>query len=315
VVRPFEWGREWLEGTAGNGDERAALGEYVRRNIADSETFFSYRRPQDYRLQANNLTFSSALPSPYPENNTVHGVFFPVRRRRRRAVVVLPQWNADAQGHIGLCKLLNKFGITALRLSLPYHDRRMPAGLQRADYHVSSNIGRTIHACRQAVIDTRSALDWLAMEGYESLGVLGTSLGSCIAFIAAAHDRRVRAAVVNHVSMYFGDVVWTGLSTQHIRCALQGHITQEELRQYWAVISPATYLDRMAGRDVRSLLIWTRYDTTFLPAYSRQVVEAFRHLGAPHRVLNLPCGHYTIGQPPFKYLDGLAMCQHLYNSL
>lgn len=315
VVRPFEWGLDWLDGITQNGDPGAAVAEYVRRSIASSERFFSYRRPEDYELQGSHLTFTSALASFHPEDNLVHGVFFPVQDKRRRAVVVLPQWNSDAQGHIGLCKLLNKFGIAALRMSMPYHDLRMPAELQRADYHVSSNVGRTIHACRQAVIDTRSALDWLASRGYQRLGVLGTSLGSCIAFIAAAHDERVRAAALNHVSMYFGDVVWTGLSTQHIRRGLEGHLTQEQLREHWAVISPATYMERLIGRDLASLLIWTRYDTTFLPVYSRQVVESFQRLKLPHRALSLPCGHYTVGQTPFKYLDGLAMCQHLYKNL
>jgi len=315
VVRPFEWGLDWLDGVTPNGDPNAALRDYAKRSITGSDRYFAYRTPEDFELQGSHLTFTSALSSHHVENNTVHGVFFPAQSTQKRAVVVLPQWNSDAQGHIGLCKLLNKFGVTALRMSMPYHDLRMPAELQRADYHVSSNIGRTIHACRQAVIDTRSALDWLAMRGYDRLGVLGTSLGSCTAFIAAAHDGRVRAAVLNHISMYFGDVVWTGLSTKHVRQGLEGHMTQEQLREHWAVISPASYLEKMVGRDVRSLLIWTRYDTTFLPVYSRQVVESFQRLKLPHRALSLPCGHYTIGQTPFKYVDGLAMCQHLYKNL
>jgi hypothetical protein len=153
------------------------------------------------------------------------------------------------------------------------------------------------------------------MRGYDRLGVLGTSLGSCIAFIAAAHDARVRAAALNHVSMYFGDVVWTGLSTGHIRRSIEGHLTQDQLRQYWAVISPASYIQRLVGRDMKSLLIWTRYDTTFLPVYSQQVVASFKRFNLPHRALSLPCGHYTIGQAPFKFLDGLAMCRHLYKNL
>ena len=93
--------------------------------------------------------------------------------------------------------------------------------LQRADYHVSSNVGRTIHAGRQSVIDVRACLDWLAAQGYERIGILGTSLGSCVAFIAAAHDPRIRVGIFNHVSMYFSDVVWTGLSTQNVRQGFQ----------------------------------------------------------------------------------------------
>jgi hypothetical protein len=76
----------------------------------------------------------------------VRAAFFPARRDNGRAVLVLPQWNADEQSHLGLCRLLNRFGITALRMNLAYHGPRMPAELQRADYHVSSNLGRTIHA-------------------------------------------------------------------------------------------------------------------------------------------------------------------------
>jgi Prolyl oligopeptidase family len=230
-------------------------------------------------------------------------------------VVVLPQWNAAEDGHAGLCRLLNRFGITALRMSLAYHDRRMPPELQRADYHVSSNVGRTIHASRQSIVDARACVDWLAAQGYRRIGILGTSLGSCIAFIAAAHDPRISTGVFNHVSMYFSDVIWTGLSTEHIMQGLAGKVTQDQLRECWAVISPASYLERMRGRDLKSLLIWARHDSTFLPVYSQQVLENFRRLKLPHEVFTLPCGHYTTGQFPFNLLDGMVMCRFLSRNL
>ena len=71
---------------------------------------------------------------------------------------MLPQWNSDPEAHVGLCQLLARVGISALRLSLPYHDDRMPPELERADYIVSPNIGRTLHANRQAVLDARRAI-------------------------------------------------------------------------------------------------------------------------------------------------------------
>jgi pimeloyl-ACP methyl ester carboxylesterase len=310
VVRPWEWGLEWLGIGHANGDAGRQVAERTAGFLADSDAFFSYDRPRDYRLDGSRLTFTSPLATPYPQNNRVHGAYFPVPRARR-AVVVLPQWNSDSGGHLGLCRLLNRFGVSALRMSLAYHDFRKPPETARADYHVSSNIGRTIQAARQSVIDARACLDWLESRGYERLAILGTSLGSCIAFIAAAHDRRVRAGVFNHVSMYFSDVVWTGLSTQNVRQGFGEEISQDDLRRYWAVISPASYLDRLGGRDLRSLLIWARYDTSFLPVYSRQVLENFKTRGLPHKVFTLPCGHYTTGQFPFNLIDGLAMCRFL----
>jgi hypothetical protein len=311
VMRRWEWGLDWLGLPSANGNARQAMREYVSGALADSEGFFSYQRPRDYRLAGRRLTFTSPLETPYPENNVVHAGFFPAVRDRGRAVLVLPQWNADESGHEGLCKLLNRFGITALRMSMAYHGRRMPPELERADYHVSSNVGRTIHANRQSIVDARACVDWLEGQGYRRIGILGTSLGSCVAFIAAAHDRRISTGVFNHVSMYFSDVVWTGVSTQHVRKGFGDEVTQDELREYWAPISPASYLERLRNRDLKSLLIWARHDSTFLPVYSRQVLENFRRLEVPHKVFTLPCGHYTTGQFPFNVLDGLVMCRFL----
>ena len=314
VVRPFEWGWEWLGLDGAGGASGTRMREWNRAVLSDTDVFFAYRRPEDYRFQDGHLTFSSPLASPYPENNLVHADFFSARERRR-AVVVLPQWNADATGHVRLCRLLNRFGICALRLSLPYHDRRMPPELERADYHVSSNLGRTIHACRQSTIDTRACLDWLEAQGYRRLGVLGTSLGAAMAFIAAAHDPRVRAGVYNLFGMYFGDVIWTGLPTRHVRRGLDGHVTQDELREYWMVISPPVYVPRFAGRDTMSLFIRARYDSAFLPEFALQFLALCRAYQIPHRVRVLPCGHYTTGEFPFKWLDALPMCRFLARRL
>ena len=94
-----------------------------------------------------------------------------------------------------------------------------------------------------------------------------------------------------------------------MRQSFADHVTQSELRHYWSVISPASYLKRMQGSDLKSLLIWASHDSTFLPEYSRQVLESFRELKLQHQAFNLPCGHYTTGQFPFNLLDGLVMCR------
>jgi hypothetical protein len=322
VVRPFEWGTDWLRSVGFphcpdgvNGNAAAVVGQFVADALADSDRFYSYEPARDYRLENGRLTFRSPVGSPYPENNTASALWFPADSRERRALVVLPQWNSDAGGHVGLAKLLNRFGISALRMTMAYHAERRPAETARADYHCSSNVGRTIHACRQSVIDTRACIDWLIGQGYERVGVLGTSIGSCVAFIAAAHDPRVKVGVFNHVSMYFSDVVWTGLSTQYVRQGFSGNVSQDELRRYWSLISPAAYLDRLHGRDMPALLIWARYDSTFLPEYSQQVLEHFRTKALRHEIYELPCGHYTTGQFPFKLMDGLAMCRFAARNL
>ena len=217
IVRPFEWGLEWVDGRGRSGDRPAAASRargptgWSPRATSSSRC----RRATEFTLDGDWLSYPSAVETPHAENNLVRARYFPDHspRGRKRAVIVLPQWNADSEGHVGLCRLLNRFKISALRLSLPYHDARMPPELRRADYIVSSNVGRTAQVCRQAVLDARRGVAWLASQGYESIGILGTSLGSCLAMLTAAHEPLLRAAALNHISPYFADVVWSGLST------------------------------------------------------------------------------------------------------
>jgi hypothetical protein len=317
IVRPFEWGLDWLgdhtHAPASTASEQ--LERWSAAMLAESDRFYAIDPCSDYQLAGDTLTFTSAVRTPHSENNIVRARFFPddSPKGRRRAVLVLPQWNADAGGHVGLCRLINRFGISALRLTLPYHDARRPPELRRADYIVSSNIGRTAQVCRQAVLDARRAIAWLAGQGYESIGILGTSLGSCLSMLTAAHEPLIKAAALNHISPYFADVVWEGLSTAHVRNGLEGHIDLEQLRRLWLPISPWPYLERV--RDKRILLVYARYDLTFPVRLSRMLVEEFRRLNISHDVHVLPCGHYSTGVTPFKWMDGFALCRFLNRSL
>jgi len=239
----------------------------------------------------------------------VNARWFPARGRR--AVVLLPHWNSDAVSYVSLCRVLNMMGIAVLRLSMPHHDIRMPAEINRADYAVSSNIGRTMDAVRQGVVDIRCCLDWLEEQGYSQLGVVGTSLGSCYAFIAAAHDPRIRVAAFNHASTYFADVVWHGQSTRHIRQGIEQQIDLEELRNVWLAISPMSFFPQFARSPKKSLIVYAEYDLTFLPEFSRKVVAEFARHDLDHKVVVLPCGHYTTGETPYKYMDGWQLVSFL----
>jgi dienelactone hydrolase len=270
--------------------------------------------------EADFLRFTSAVRTIYPENDIVNARWYPAhpdtqKGKPKQAMIVMPQWNADAFSHNALCTLFNRFGISCLRLSKPYHDIRRPAELERSDYAVSSNVGRTTEACRQAVVDIRSCIDWLESQGYQQFGVLGTSLGSCYAFIAAAFDPRIQVCAFNHASTWFGDVVWTGQSTRHIRAAFEdAGLTQDQVRQIFSIVSPMSYMDRFAATPKRSLVIHANYDLTFPLEYSLDVLKNFNALGINYVSKVLPCGHYTTGETPFKYIDGWYLGSFVYNS-
>jgi hypothetical protein len=330
TVRPFDWGVDWLpeNGRPAGLPEDEVVARWAADALADSDAFFTPPPTRDYHWEADpipvagspgTVAFPSALTTPDEANNTVYARLFQAprlkggREDRRRAVLVLPQWNADEDGHSGLCRLLARFGVNTLRLSLPYHDRRMPPGLARADYIVSANVARTAQVCRQAVLDSRRAIAWLAEQGYEHIGILGTSLGSCLAMLTSAHEPLIRAAALNHISRYFADVIWEGLSTSHVRAGLDGHISLERLRELWMPISPQAYVERV--RDKRTLLVYARYDTTFPVHLSRDLVREFDRLGIRYDLSVLPCGHYTTGLAPFKYVDAYVLTRFLVRNL
>jgi hypothetical protein len=323
VVRPFEWGLDWLPRNGHHDDAPAAdvIGDWVSDVMADTDAFFTPPPTTDYTLtrepDGDLLTFPSAFVTPHETNNTAYCRYWSAKASAERhptaAVLVLPQWNSDPGGHVGLCKLLAWNGMSALRLSLPYHDRRMPPELHRADYIVSANVTRTVQVCRQAVLDARRAIAWLAAQGYERIGILGTSLGSCLALLTTAHEPLIRAEALNHISPHFADVVWRGLSTRHVREGLDGHIELDLLRTLWRPISPHWYLQRV--RDRKTLLVYARYDLTFPRDLSEDLVAAFREQQVPHEVAVLRCGHYTTGKAPFKFVDGYILTRFLRKTL
>src|SRR5258706_2497240 len=192
VVRPFAWGLEFISDHVNGADPRSVFREHTAQAMPQSDHSYALPKIRDCQLEADQLTWTSAVKTPSAENNIARARLFPARRERKRkpraAVLVLPQWNAQPDSHVEACRIFNGLGITALRLTLPYHEERRPPELERADYLVGSNICRTIQSMRQAVLDTRAAVRWLTDDGFERVGILGTSIRSCIRVPAFAHD-------------------------------------------------------------------------------------------------------------------------------
>lgn len=339
VVREFDWGTEFIGECDANGhDPHRLFSEFSRRTIEKSDEYFSIPEISDFHLAmgghagssqesaesgfANRsgqtpqtLSWRSAVRTPSSENNTAYASYFP-QPKARAAVVVLPHWNAKAGTYFDLCRFFNKVGLSALRLTLPYHEERMPPELERADYLVAPNVGRSLQSIRQSVADTRAAVMWLKQRGYEKVGVVGTSIGSCVAFLAFVHDPHIDAAVFNHVSGYMADVVWHGLSTYHVRSGFGDNIDLPELREYWMPVSPMAYMQKLAEQRPRpQRYIYTLYDLSFPVQLSRDTMKALKTHKIKHSKSAIPCGHYTLGEKPWVYLDGYKIIRFLHKNL
>ena len=354
TVQPFEWGAEFVTDHVNGDDPRKILAEHSRRVIANSDEHFAAPEgvefnletqlyPSSASLNANPpkkkpvqkevqvLKWRSAIKTPSEENNTAYATYFPtgnadipVRNSKAAdrnvrvpaAVIILPHWNAKAGTYFDLGKFFNKVGLSALRLTLPYHEERMPPELERADHLVAPNVGRSLQSIRQAVLDTRAAVTWLKDQGYEKVGIVGTSIGSCVGFLSFVHDLRIDAAVFNHVSGYMADVVWEGLSTYHVRKSFGENISLDELREYWLPVSPMAYMAKLASLPERpQRYIYTKYDLSFPIDLSLETMQALRQHNIEHSEVALPCGHYTLGEKPWVYLDGYKIISYLRKHL
>jgi pimeloyl-ACP methyl ester carboxylesterase len=338
TVQTFEWGAEFVTDHINGDDPQKLLAEFSKNAVANSVEYFAAPRIAEFHLENRLypsaaslsaeelktppeqivipvLTWKSAVATISKENNTAYATYFP-HPNRRAAVIILPHWNAKAGTYFDLAKFFNKVGLSAIRLTLPYHEERMPPELERADHLVSPNIGRSLQSVRQAVLDTRAAVAWLKQQGYEKVGIVGTSIGSCVAFMAWVHEPQLDAAVFNHVSGYMADVVWHGLSTYHVREGFGDNLHLDELRQYWMPVSPMAYMERLANLPQRpQRYIYTLYDLSFPIDLSREVMRELRRRKIPHSKAAIPCGHYTLGEKPWVYLDGYKIIRYLHKHL
>jgi hypothetical protein len=302
-VRDFEWGTEFVGGNGGNPHE--FFTKYTKEILANSDEFFRLPESIEFsKIDENNEIFwQSAIETPCENNNRAVAKLFSVNNKRT-AVVILPHWNAPAESYYGLCKLFNMRGMSALRLTMPYHESRMSPDLERADHLVAPNVGRTLQSTRQAVLDTKACVRWLKEQGYERVGIVGTSIGSCVAFLSFTHDNDIEAGVFNHVSGYFADVVWQGLSTYHVRESIEKVVKLDDLREFWRPISPMGHIEKLKENPRPQKYIYTLYDLSFPLDLSVETIKEIKKTSKLAESSWLPCGHYTLGESPWKYIDG-----------
>jgi pimeloyl-ACP methyl ester carboxylesterase len=247
----------------------------------------------------HSLVFTSPIATETPANDRVICCVFE-GNETTRAVVVVPHWNAPVSAYDMLAKVLRWAGIAVVVMSLPYHAGRRPESLRLASPMVSPNLGRTIRSCRQAVLEARLVLGWLERRGFRRIGIIGASLGSSIASIVAAHDARVHTVALLLTTGHFGEAVWTGRATRHIRQAFEERLTVTQLNDIWSVISPISYVNQLGDRNVPILVVSGRDDAVFQPKLTARFIDALKDRGITPRWRVLPCGHYTLGTFPFS---------------
>ena len=295
------------------GMDKKELLSFVYQMLENSDHFFvPKRRCTQFSLNKDmKLSFESSIQTINSVNNTVHAKYFPQRAPKKKAVIIIPHLGGKETDYEILAKIISKCSIATLSVLMPYQGLRTPKGAVSGELMVSANIKNTLDAFIQAVSDVYWATDWLYLNGYRRVGILGFSFGGIIASIAAAHDKRLKTVCLCLSGAEPDKVIFSGIATQRVKEAFIKHdISQDELQFYWKPINPLSYVDRMSHAKV--LMVNTPFDTVFQIETQKSLYDGFRenNVESSLRLIPFPCGHYGAGKYllPKLYLLHSILC-------
>lgn len=237
--------------------------------------------------------FPSALPSGITSNDRVPvRAIFPLDHPGRLpAVLILHYWGAtDLRLERDFAHELNRRGIAAVIMALPYHLQRTPSGEGSGERAIRASVPALLATMRQSIQDVRRTVDWIESRSEFDAGkiaIAGTSLGAIVATLAFAVEPRFKTAAFLLGGADLAHIIWnsTRLATQREAFRRQG-MTEDRLRQEIVSIEPLTYLKRT---DVRpALVVGARFDTIIPPVDTKKLIDALGQV----KSYWLNTGHY-----------------------
>ena len=237
-----------------------------------------------YRLQ-----YPSPVVSATPENNTVHAEYYlPKGKGPFPGVIVLDITAGNQSLSRNLSTFLAQKGIAGLFVQMAYYGPRRPAGSRLR--LLSPDLSHTLAAVRQTVLDLRLAAAWMAsrpeLDG-KRLGIMGTSLGSFMAALAAEMEPRLGRVVVLLGGGGFVEAYYDHPKAERYRKvyeALGG--TKEKLAKLLAPVDPLTCA---ANLKERKLLILAGKRDDIVPP---RMAEALWKAAGEQKIVWYDCTHY-----------------------
>jgi len=240
-------------------------------------------------ITIDRVTFPSPVESPYKENNTVHCEYYhPTKPGRYPGMIVLDITAGDQSLSRMIATHLAQNDICALFVQMAYYGPRRPPGTKLR--LLSTDIPHSMAAVRQTILDIRVASAWLAGRPEidpKRLGILGTSLGSFMATLAAETEPRI-----DRVVLLLGGGGLVDAFYDHPQAKPYRQIYElfggkkEEVKKLIAPVDPITMADRLRGRNV--LMVCASRDEIVPPSSSKALWKA---MGEP-KIIWYDTTHY-----------------------
>jgi dienelactone hydrolase len=223
---------------------------------------FSYRLVEEKKHETyvrHELSLPSAAHTTDP-SDFVHGFYYePVKKDGRGpACVVVHHLGGSFEAEEMLAAYLAQHGVASATLALPGYGKRRAEGQPKAGFLGHKDPLDDLAGMRQAVLDVRRVADVLRSRPEidpERVGVVGISLGAIVAANSSGIDRRFARSVFvigggDLMKILSGDSKEAKEAMGHIR---ESGMSEDELRQGFALVDPLTFARRLRADDVLML--------------------------------------------------------------
>ncbi|MFC0471366.1 alpha/beta hydrolase [Halalkalibacter kiskunsagensis] len=255
--------------------------------------------------------FDSPIHSGDADNENTSGICYLSKRNEEPVhVIMVHGWRSDNLNNfkaIFLKQMLRR-NYHVYFPTLPYHFNRTAGGLYSGEYMISANVGRTVTAIRQAVLEIRALIQWLKQHKGGKIILIGISLGGYLSNLISLYEKEIDALVS---VMYANDLsfeIWHTPIGRYIKQDLEIHgFTYEKLRQSWSIIRTDEQQPLISKEKI--LLISGEFDQYIMEKDAKGLWSAW---GEPQRLL-YPYGHAgiifnrkQIAKDTLKFIDSIV---------
>lgn len=170
-------------------DQYSQMSHQEFYNLPDKAVDFQIEKTKKCEV----ITYPSPLSSGIPKNDQVRVELFRQDQTRHRPTVLFVHGRARYIYYKQLLGKLYQAGFDVAFLHLPYHISRVPDGFFNGELLITGNLPRSLHACRQAALDTLALMDFFTQRAVP-IHLIGMSIGGLIIGNILTVDSRAQSA-------------------------------------------------------------------------------------------------------------------------
>jgi hypothetical protein len=236
------------------------------------------------------IQFASPAPSKLDVNNRIW-VEFHLAHPLDKAPIFFIQhgWRSvSVRGYHKMCRGLNKLGVNAGILHLPYHFSRRPKGSFNGELAITSDVVRSAYALRQGVQEVCWLKNLMKELGVPHVGLWGTSYGGWISAMAITLDEGFDAALLLEPPIEIEELFWEIPLFSNLQKELNRlQIPRERLQELFKMVTPYHHGLRIKPEHV--LILGSKHDPIGYPDSLKRLHQAW-----PGTYLEIfPYGHIS----------------------